>query len=217
MSNHDPIAALVDSLPAAIRRAVEDRDDDAFQVAYNNLPEMEQLRIAQVFQELQTHMADNVLADYDDDDLPDADTLLASLPTEIVTALHNEDQAALERSFDALDPAEQEQVTQTMMLLQALATRAQVNEQEFRGGEGEIIAAFETLLDAIVDATLDPTLPREEILSTLAELESKEWKLREPVERVWAGERNVELLTNDLDEHDTVLVSYILEALDEQE
>lgn len=60
-------------------------------------------------------------------------------------------------------------------------------------------------------------MSRDELLSTLEERESNEWKLHEPVERIWAGEGNADLLLKDLDEHDPTFISSILEALEEQE
>ncbi|HYF63123.1 MAG TPA: hypothetical protein VD886_09950, partial [Herpetosiphonaceae bacterium] len=69
MSNED-IAALVATLPAEIRSAVERQDDEAFQSAFSSLSEDEQLKVAQVFQQLQASMANNLLADFEEDDLP---------------------------------------------------------------------------------------------------------------------------------------------------
>jgi hypothetical protein len=212
MTNED-IAALVATLPAGIRSAVEQQDDEAFQIAFSGLTEEEQLRVAQVFQQLQASMASNLLADFEEDDLPSADELLATLPPPIFAAMQAEDAEGLQAAYEALDPETQERVGRTMMLLQALAERARQNETEFTAGAGDVLAAFETLLDAIVEVTLDPALPRFEIESTLAELEGKGWNLRGATERIWAGERDAARLTDGLDEHDTTLVMYVLEAL----
>jgi hypothetical protein len=48
----------------------------------------------------------------------------------------------------------------------------------------------------------------------LAELEEKGWMLREPAQRIWAGERHAEALTEGLDVQDTALVRRVLELVE---
>ena len=45
-------------------------------------------------------------------------------------------------------------------------------------------------------------------------LEENGWMLREPVQRIWAEERNAESLTEGLYEQDSALVRRILELLE---
>ena len=209
----EDIAALVATLPFAIRTAVEQQDDEAFQIAFNQLPEDEQMRVAQVFQQLQTQMTHTLLADYDGDEMPSAEELLATLPPPIFAAMQAEDADALQAAYEALPTEQQERVARTMMLLQAVAERSRDEATEFTGDPEQIVGAFSTLLDAIVETTLDPALPRFEIESTLAELEGQGWNLREPSQRIWAGERDAATLLADLDEQDSALVMYVLDAL----
>ncbi len=47
----------------------------------------------------------------------------------------------------------------------------------------------------------------------MPQLEEKGWKIAAAVTAVWAGERNAERLTADLDDSDTQLVQRLLELL----
>jgi hypothetical protein len=77
---------------------------------------------------------------------------------------------------------------------------------------GQVLREFEPLLQGIAAAAADKSL-RAEIESELADLEAKGWMLRQPAQRIWAGERDTEALTADLDEQDSALVRQLLQLL----
>jgi len=54
---------------------------------------------------------------------------------------------------------------------------------------------------------------RDEIEEALTELEAQGWHLSAAVQRLWAGERDAEVLTAGLDEQDALLVLRIGEIL----
>ncbi|MBA3468848.1 MAG: hypothetical protein H0T53_04300 [Herpetosiphonaceae bacterium] len=213
------IAALVAALPSAIRAAVEQQDEAVFQQVFQSLDEAEQLRVAQVFQQLQGQMAHNILDEYDEENMPSADELIASLPPAVAQALMNEDPEGLQTAYDALPLNEQERVGRTMMLIQALADRMQ--GQDFDDGfstDGQdIITAFDPLLQAIAAVALGDDQPRADIEATLPQLEANGWRLVEPVQRIWAGERDEMVLMAGLDESDATLISYVLELITQNE
>lgn len=70
----------------------------------------------------------------------------------------------------------------------------------------------EPLLQAIVAAASDAS-QREALAPVLAELEEKGWMVRQPVQRLWAGERDAAALTAGLDAQDSALVRQLVQRL----
>ena len=137
------------------------------------------------------------------------------MPLTIREALAQSNEDAFQQAFEALSPEEQQVVVEAMQYLQG----QQEEEGEDEDGEPEItdvIQQFEPLLQAIAIATEDTT-HRDEILEELAELETnleiENWEFREIVQRIWVGERDVNTLTEGLDEMDTALVQRVLEII----
>jgi hypothetical protein len=211
------IAALVAALPSAIRAAVEQQDEATFQQAFQSLDEAEQMRVAQIFQQLQGEMAHNILAEYDEDNLPSAQELIESLPPAVAQALLNEDPEGLQAAYDALSPDDQERVGRTMMLIQALADNMQSGENGMSTDGQDIITAFDPLLQAIASVALGDEQPRADIEATLPQLEANGWRLTEPTQRIWAGERDEMALMAGLDESDALLISHVLELIIQNE
>jgi hypothetical protein len=69
------------------------------------------------------------------------------------------------------------------------------------------------LLEAIAAVADGDDNQRAEIEEFLAEAEQNGWMLRGPVARLWAGERDPEALTADLDAQHAALVRAILARL----
>lgn len=76
----------------------------------------------------------------------------------------------------------------------------------------ETLRKFEPRLQAIAAAVRDASL-RPELEPVLADLEQKGWMLRQPVQRVWAGERDAEALTAGIGPNSAQMVRRILELL----
>lgn len=69
------------------------------------------------------------------------------------------------------------------------------------------------LLTAIAAIAAGDEMARQAVEQALAQLEEQGWRLRGPVERIWEGERNHELLAAGLDAQDTAMVAQILALL----
>ena len=140
------------------------------------------------------------------------DAVLASLPESVRAAFELEGEefsAALKAALAALPEEEADAVLQ------------QLRDADLIGGSTgpdmeKLLEEFEPLLQAIVAAATDETR-RAEVEPLVADREEKGWLLREPVRRIWAGERDAEVLTAGLDEQDTALVRRILELVQRSE
>jgi hypothetical protein len=77
----------------------------------------------------------------------------------------------------------------------------------------EVLEDFEPLLQRIAAAVAEEGL-RGESEAELAELEERGWMLREPAQRIWAGERDAEALTEEIDGDSAQLVRRVLELVE---
>lgn len=140
-----------------------------------------------------------------------AEQLLASLPTAILEALAQGDEAAYQQAFDSLSQEEQQQVA---ALLETLQDQQEVAGDEQAAPDGTaFVSQFEPLLQAIATVAQGDTSQRDEIEEVLTKLEAQRWNLKKVAQLLWAGERDVEALTAGLDEQDTLLVGRIVEIL----
>jgi tetratricopeptide (TPR) repeat protein len=76
-----------------------------------------------------------------------------------------------------------------------------------------ILQELEPLLQAIAASINGDAELRCEISEALNELEDQGWMLREPVEQIWAGERNHMVLTAHLDEQDGLIIAQVLKLI----
>jgi hypothetical protein len=136
------------------------------------------------------------------------DAVLASAPAAVRAAFElegDEANAALRAALAELPEAE------AADLLQRL------REAGLIGGSAgpdmtQVLHQFEPLLQGIAAAVNDEEI-RAQIEPVVADLEQKGWRLAEAVHRIWAGERNAEVLTAGLDQQDSALVRRVLEIL----
>ncbi|GAB4432808.1 MAG: hypothetical protein OHK0015_20830 [Chloroflexi bacterium OHK40] len=133
--------------------------------------------------------------------------LLASLPPAVRGALERGDVAGLQFALDALAVAER------ALVVERLSAAGVISVGDDAERSADAIAQFEPLIQAIVAVVRGAQEERPEIERTLADLERKGWRLRRPVEKIWAGERRLAPLTQGLDELDTALVRRILEVI----
>jgi hypothetical protein len=135
---------------------------------------------------------------------------LAALPASIRSAIQQGDRAALQRAFEALAPAEQQQVA---ALLQALQGQPQQ-----RGDQtAQILQQAEPLLQAIAAIAQGDTSVKLTVEEALAQMEQQGFHLRAAAQRIWAGERDAAALTAGLDAIDTALVQRILDILNDRQ
>ncbi|PDV97310.1 tetratricopeptide repeat protein [Candidatus Chloroploca asiatica] len=78
-------------------------------------------------------------------------------------------------------------------------------------------AAFAHLLAAIAAVATGDEGPRQDVTAALAQLEQQGWRLRGPVERIWAGERDRAALVAGLDEQDTALIERVLALIEHRQ
>lgn len=131
--------------------------------------------------------------------------IIAELPRSVRDAIESDDSTAFQRAFDALSPQEQQQVQMALWVQQAGS-----EDEEDSSDMADVLANFEPLLQAIAVVAAGDTAQKGEIETELADLETKGWRLSEPVKRIWAGERDVTALTAGLDAQDTALVKRLL-------
>lgn len=130
---------------------------------------------------------------------------LDGLPPAIVAAIEQGDVEAFAAALQQLPQPEAERIVQQLQAAGIIGVRSGPDM-------AEVLRKFEPLLQGIVAAVADASL-RAQIEPVLARLEEKGWMLREPVHRIWAGERDEAALTAGLDAQDTALVRRILELL----
>ena len=78
----------------------------------------------------------------------------------------------------------------------------------------EVLRNFEPLLQAIAEVARGNSESRAQLEEMLQQLEENGWHIASAVERIWAGERDSDALTEGLDEQDAALVRRILELLE---
>lgn len=76
-----------------------------------------------------------------------------------------------------------------------------------------VLQEFEPLLQGIAAVAQGDETQRAEIEAVLADAETKGWQLAKPVQRIWAGERDVKALCEEIDPNSAMLVRRILEII----
>lgn len=133
--------------------------------------------------------------------------LLATLPPAVRGALERGDRSALQFALDALPLAERQ------LVFDRLAEAGVISAAEAPDAE-ELVLQFSPLLEGIVAAARGDNDERREVEAALAELERRGWMLTGPVHAIWGGERDVALLTRNLDETDALLIRRLLDLLE---
>jgi len=133
--------------------------------------------------------------------------LLQSMPPAVRGALERSDLSGLQFALDALPLAERELLVERLVAAGVIQTAGGSDEAT------EAVRQFTPLLEGIAAVARGDETDRAEIEATLEDLERKGWHLRRSVERIWSGERNRDLLVQDLDPLDRALVEQILALL----
>lgn len=136
------------------------------------------------------------------------DAVLDSAPPAVRAAFELEGEAFSTALQTALAELPQEEAANLLRRLRESGLIANTAES----GVARVLDQFEPLLQAIAAASKDES-QREQIDSTLVQMEANGWHLTDPVRRIWAGERDTEALTAGLDEQDAALVRRVLELL----
>jgi hypothetical protein len=132
--------------------------------------------------------------------------LLAQLPPAVRGALERGDLAGLQFALDALPTAEQSIVYQQLVAAGVISDPAAEDA-------AAAIKQFEPLLQDIAAVAQGTSIDKAEIERTLDDLESKGWRLRKAVQKIWQGQRSAQALTYGLDELDAQIIRRVLEIL----
>jgi hypothetical protein len=136
---------------------------------------------------------------------------LAALPASIRSAIQQQDTVALQRAFEALAPAEQQQVAAALQALQG-PPQQQAGDQA-----AQILQQAEPLLQAIAAIAQGDTSDKLAVEEALAQMEQQGFHLRAAAAHIWAGERDPAALTQGLDEIDSALVQRVLDILNDSQ
>ena len=146
-----------------------------------------------------------------DQDQAKLEEFLSSLPPKVRAAIQTGGDGAAQALDAALSELPEAEAGEVVRKLQEAGA--------FGGGPdmAKALRTFAPLFHAVVavarghqDASL-----RERIEGDLSSMEEQGWQLTDPVQRIWAGERDGELLTADIDAKSSVLVLRVLELLDQ--
>jgi tetratricopeptide (TPR) repeat protein len=133
--------------------------------------------------------------------------ILETLPPAVRGAIERGDGDALQAAIDTLQLAEQQIVYERLIEAGIIVDPEQADAEQ-------ALQQFDVLLQDIAAATRDTDAQaRQEINAALTDLERKGWQLRQPVEQIWAGERDPQRLTQHLDPTDARIVQRLLELI----
>jgi hypothetical protein len=136
--------------------------------------------------------------------------IIASLPSHFGKALESGDDSAIARAFEDLSPAEKDKVVDAISYLRVLDE--EINETD-APTVASVLQRFEPLLQKIALVAVGNEGERELVEEMLADLETKGWKIREPVQHIWAGERDEKKLAIGLNDQDILLLERVLEII----
>ena len=146
-----------------------------------------------------------------DDGPASMEEFLSSLPPKVRAALEEGGDGVAQALDAALSELPEAEAIEVVRKLQEAGA--------FGGGPdmAKVVQAFTPLFHAIVAVAKGhpDTSLREKIEADLASMEEHGWQLTDPVQRIWAGQRDAEKLTEDIDPNSVVLVQRILELLDQ--
>ncbi len=99
--------------------------------------------------------------------------------------------------------------------VRAYRRRARETFAQFAGNRWHIDQQHGALIRAIAAVAQGAASQRAEIEELLPQLEANGWQIADATRRIWAGERNAEELTRDIDANSAALVRRVLETLAE--
>jgi tetratricopeptide (TPR) repeat protein len=131
----------------------------------------------------------------------DRETILASLPEQVQDAYQRNDDAALQFALMFRAPQEKEAIWRSIESL-----RRKEDEAEL----AVVVDAAAPILQAIAEAALGIDARRSKVEELLPQMESQGIRIRDAVQRIWAGERSVADLTKGMTMTETALISHTL-------
>jgi hypothetical protein len=196
-----------DSLPGELQRALMAEDIGAANAILERMPQADA-------QQLVRRLQQSGIVSWPD---AEAGTLPgaarwgneAGLPPAVLAALEKEDFAALSDALQELPPQEAEAILQRLEE-SGLVVRGQ---EAINVNIERVLRQLDPLLKAVTAVAAGEEGLRATVEAALAELEESGLELLDIVQLIWVGERDVNLLTADLDPISTAVVHRILTLL----
>ncbi len=146
-------------------------------------------------------------------DQPDRQEVLAAMPADVRAALELEQEEMVPAMNEALAKMPEEQARD---ILQQLSEAGIIQVSQGPDME-EVLRVFDPLFRIIAEVAkgdADPSV-KQRVEEGLVKLEELGWPLTQPVHRIWAGEHDPEVLTDQADPNATVLINRILELINQ--
>lgn len=140
------------------------------------------------------------------------ETTLAGLPPGLREALESGDGERVRAAMQSL-PSEEYQAV--MAAMETVERQMGVDPEKIaEKRRRRMLRDFEPLLQAIAAAARGEEGPRREIEALLPKMEENGWRIAESVRRIWAGERDAEVITAGMDPNSAALMHHVLELVE---
>lgn len=136
---------------------------------------------------------------------------LAAAPAPVREAIAANDVEALTAALESLPEEEAARVVESLGRAGVLAPSPSAS-----GGPdmAEILRTFDPFLHAAAAVARGDDEPRAAVEAALPDLEENGWQLAEAVRRIWAGERDAEALTAEVDPNSAGIIRRVLELIE---
>lgn len=181
--------------PAVIQSAIIAGDSVLLYAALAMLPVEERARVEALLQQATEQAIVRMQSNTPEE-------IFAGLPASVRVALVQQDEAAVQAALTGLPKDKQQHVLADLQTLGLLAAQ----EAQQRSPHKHVAA----LLSDIARVAGGDDLLRIAVEQTLDRMEQGGWMLREPVARIWAGERDRAALIEGLNERDATQIGRIL-------
>jgi hypothetical protein len=185
---------MVAAIPEEVLTAIQAQDENAFQQAMERLSPADRQFVAAQLAELQ------IQAD------AEAEAWLMGLPIEVRQAIQDQDEPLLQAALQALPPSQAQEILEQ---LEAAGLLEEADEPE----ADLLMNEFEPLVLAVASVTRGNETVRPQLEALLADLDQQGWHLSDAVQRIWAGERDVQVLCKGLDRQNQQIIRRILDHL----
>jgi hypothetical protein len=193
--DHRDMETLATSIPVEVLAAIKAQDEEAYQRAMARLSPAERKLVSEQLAFLQAQ------ADVE------AEAWLAALPVDVRLAVLDQDSQRLKAALQNLPPAQAQEILQQ---LEAAGLLEEPDEPQ----ADLLMAEFEPLALAAASVVKGNQSARPQLEALLDDLDQEGWHLSTPVQRIWAGERDISALCDGLDGQDQQIIRRILEHLD---
>jgi hypothetical protein len=204
----DSRLARAAALPDAVRGAIEQQDEAAFVAALAALSATERARVEALLADLADEHAPTAPTPARSADSDDQRALIAGLPEPVRTALARGDLPALQAALAAMPPDAASAIIAQLQQAGIVGTAPQADGP--RPDIDQVLQGFLPLLGDFALAAHGDPVARQLGEAALPRLEEGGWRLGEAVRRLWAGERDVAVLTEGIDPNSAVLVRQTL-------